>query len=61
MQQDTLISRVHYAMNVCRGRVVSKECIDKIVKMDMRDPISGEKLSEDDIIYLQRVLVHAVT
>eukprot|EP01147_Barroeca_monosierra_P000797 gene797-4085_t len=36
------------------GRVVSKECIDKIVKMDMRDPISGEKLSEDDIIYLQR-------
>ncbi|EGD76569.1 hypothetical protein PTSG_07686 [Salpingoeca rosetta] len=36
------------------GRVVSQECIDKIVRKDMRDPISGEPLTEADLIPLKK-------
>ncbi|KAK0400666.1 hypothetical protein QR680_015380 [Steinernema hermaphroditum] len=34
--------------------VVTMECVEKIIKKDMIDPISGAKLEESDIIELQR-------
>jgi nitric oxide synthase-interacting protein len=30
------------------------ECVEKIIKKEMRDPINSKKLTEDDIIPLQR-------
>eukprot|EP00053_Salpingoeca_punica_P006340 m.60264 g.60264 ORF g.60264 m.60264 type:complete len:303 (-) comp13648_c0_seq1:186-1094(-) len=32
------------------GRVVSKECVEKVIRPEMVDPISGEKLKESDLI-----------
>ena len=31
------------------------ECVEKLIKKDMIDPINGMKLTEKDIIQLQRV------
>jgi len=31
------------------------ECVEKIIKKDMVDPMNGKKLAEKDIIPLQRV------
>lgn len=36
------------------GHVVSGDCIEKIVKKDWQHPLTGEKLTKSDIIYLQR-------
>ena len=36
------------------GHVVSGDCIENIVKKDWQHPLTGEKLTEPDIIYLQR-------
>jgi len=36
------------------GSVVTMECVDKLIRKDMLDPINGQKLSEKDIILLQR-------
>ena len=36
------------------GDVVTVECVEKIIKKDMTHPLTGQKLEEDDIIYLQR-------
>ena len=30
------------------------ECVDKLIRKDMTDPINGKKLKEKDIILLQR-------
>lgn len=38
-----------------RGAVVTLECVEKLLKMDMTDPISGDKMTEKDIIVVQRV------
>eukprot|EP00054_Salpingoeca_dolichothecata_P018167 m.111215 g.111215 ORF g.111215 m.111215 type:complete len:300 (-) comp22766_c0_seq2:58-957(-) len=35
------------------GRVVTEDCVKRFIKPDMIDPISGEKLLEKDLIYLQ--------
>lgn len=37
------------------GTVVTQECVEKLIKKDMIDPVSGDKLSNKDIIPLQRV------
>ncbi|KAG9482090.1 hypothetical protein GDO78_011011 [Eleutherodactylus coqui] len=34
--------------------VVTLECVERLIKKDMTDPISGDKLTEKDIIVLQR-------
>ena len=34
---------------------MTQECVDKIIKIDMIDPISGAKLTDSDIIPVQRV------
>lgn len=31
------------------------ECVEKLIKKDMVDPMNGEKLTDKDIIVLQRV------
>merc|ERR1719219_3080513 len=36
------------------GDVVTVECVEKIIKKDMRHPLIGEALKETDIIYLHR-------
>lgn len=38
-----------------RGCVVTMECVEKLIKKDMLDPINGKKMTEKDIIPLQRV------
>jgi hypothetical protein len=50
---------IHYCF---RGDVVTMECVEKIIKKDWSHPLTGEKLKEQDIIPLQRVigLTHAV-
>ncbi|KAI5730330.1 hypothetical protein M8J76_012496 [Diaphorina citri] len=36
------------------GNVVTVECVEKIIKKDWMHPLTGEKLTEKDIIYMQR-------
>lgn len=43
---------------VFRGTVVTQECVEKLIKKDMTDPVTGDKLSDRDIIPLQRVSVY---
>lgn len=35
--------------------MVTLECVDKLIRKDMVDPVNGEKLTDRDIIVLQRV------
>lgn len=37
------------------GSVVTLECVEKLIRKDMVDPVNGEKLTDRDIIVLQRV------
>jgi hypothetical protein len=39
------------------GDVVTKECVDKLIKKDMMHPLTGEKLKDSDFIPLQRVII----
>ncbi|KAI2799034.1 hypothetical protein RDWZM_006775 [Blomia tropicalis] len=36
------------------GSVVTQECVDKLIRKDMVDPINGKEMKESDIIPLQR-------
>ncbi|KAB0402113.1 hypothetical protein E2I00_012660, partial [Balaenoptera physalus] len=38
----------------CSGAVVTVECVEKLIRKDMVDPVTGEKLTDRDIIVLQR-------
>lgn len=40
---------------VFSGAVVTLECVEKLIRKDMTDPLTGDKLSDKDIIPLQRV------
>lgn len=35
--------------------MVTVECVEKLIRKDMVDPVNGEKLTDRDIIVLQRV------
>ncbi|XP_033928284.1 nitric oxide synthase-interacting protein isoform X2 [Melopsittacus undulatus] len=37
-----------------RGSVVTLECVERLIRKEMKDPVTGEALSEGDIIVLQR-------
>lgn len=37
------------------GHVITMECLEKLIKKDWLHPLTGEKLTEKDIIPLQRV------
>lgn len=51
---DILNNSVPCAVLKTTGDVVTMECVEKIIKKDMIHPLSNEKLSESDIIPLQR-------
>uniref|UniRef100_A0A182WIH5 Nitric oxide synthase-interacting protein homolog n=1 Tax=Anopheles minimus TaxID=112268 RepID=A0A182WIH5_9DIPT len=51
---DILNNSVPCAVLKPTGDVVTIECIDKIIRKDMIHPLTSEKLSESDIIPLQR-------
>lgn len=36
------------------------ECVEKLIRKDMIDPMTGDKLKEKDIIPLQRVCIREV-
>ena len=44
----------------CRGNVVTMECVEKIIKKDMVDPTNSKKMTDKDIIPLQRVCNQAL-
>lgn len=51
---DVLGNSVPCAVLKTSGNVVTQECIEKIIKKDMIDPTNGKKLTEKDIVHLQR-------
>ncbi|XP_029440547.1 nitric oxide synthase-interacting protein [Rhinatrema bivittatum] len=51
---DMLGNSVPCAVLRPSGAVVTLECVEKLIKKDMVDPINGEKLTDKDIIVLQR-------
>ncbi|KAL3842442.1 hypothetical protein ACJMK2_020458 [Sinanodonta woodiana] len=51
---DVLNNSVQCAVLRPSGAVVTMECVEKLVKLDMMDPICGAKLTDKDIIPLQR-------
>lgn len=51
---DVLGNSVPCAVLRTSGSVITIECIEKLIKKDMVDPISGQKLKEKDIIPLER-------
>ncbi|XP_048376933.1 nitric oxide synthase-interacting protein [Stegostoma tigrinum] len=52
--RDVLGNSVPCAVLRPSGSVVTMECVEKLIKHDMVDPISGVKLMEKDIIPIQR-------
>lgn len=52
--RDILGNSVPCAVLRPSGAVVTLECVEKLIKKDMMDPISGDKLADKDIIPLQR-------
>ena len=51
---DILGNSVPCAVLRTSGNVVTLECVEKLIKKDMIDPTNGMKLTEEDIIPLQR-------
>lgn len=52
--KDTLGNSVPCSVLRPSGAVVTQECVERLIRMDMIDPANGEKLTEKDIIPLQR-------
>lgn len=52
--KDTLGNSVPCAVLRPSGAVVTMECVEKLIRKDMIDPMTGDKLKEKDIIPLQR-------
>lgn len=54
VSNDVLGNNVPCCVLKTSGAVVTQECVDKIIKKDMLDPISGKTLKDSDIIPIQR-------
>ncbi|KAG7222025.1 hypothetical protein INR49_028189 [Caranx melampygus] len=52
--RDVLANSVPCAVLRPSGAVVTQECVEKLIKKDMMDPVTGDKLMDRDIIPLQR-------
>nr|XP_044990365.1 nitric oxide synthase-interacting protein isoform X2 [Jaculus jaculus] len=52
--RDSLSNATPCAVLRPSGSVVTLECVEKLIRKDMVDPVNGEKLTERDIIVLQR-------
>ena len=51
---DVLNNATPVAVLKTTGDVVTVECVEKIIKPEMRHPLTGQALKESDIIYLHR-------
>lgn len=51
---DVLGNSVPCAVLRTSGKIVTMECFEKLIKKDMIDPTTGQKLKEEDIIPMQR-------
>jgi len=51
---DALNNSVPVAVITTSGDVVTVECVERLIKKDWLHPLSGEKLTESDIILFQR-------
>ncbi|XP_063400735.1 nitric oxide synthase-interacting protein-like [Mytilus trossulus] len=51
---DVLGNSVPCAVLKTSGSVVTMECVEKLIKKDMLDPINGKKMTDKDILPLQR-------
>ncbi|XP_078295628.1 nitric oxide synthase-interacting protein [Panthera onca] len=54
MTRDSLSNATPCAVLRPSGAVVTLECVQKLIRKDMVDPVNGEKLTDRDIIVLQR-------
>jgi len=54
ISRDTLNNSVPCAVIRTTGDVVTMECVEKIIKKDWLHPLTGGKLTEKDIILVQR-------
>ncbi|XP_046893503.1 nitric oxide synthase-interacting protein isoform X1 [Hypomesus transpacificus] len=52
--KDTLGNSTPCSVLRPSGAVVTQECVEKLIRKDMIDPVTGDKLKEKDIIPLQR-------
>ncbi|XP_004597038.2 nitric oxide synthase-interacting protein [Ochotona princeps] len=52
--RDSLSNATPCAVLRPSGAVVTLECVEKLIRKDMVDPVSGQQLTERDIITLQR-------
>ncbi|CAJ1076616.1 nitric oxide synthase-interacting protein isoform X1 [Xyrichtys novacula] len=52
--RDVLGNSVPCAVLRPSGCVVTQECVERLIKKDMMDPVSGDTLTERDIVPLQR-------
>jgi len=52
--RDALTNTTRCVYLKTSGNVVTKACLEKIIRKDMIDPTNGQTLTEDDIIELQR-------
>ncbi|XP_069407331.1 nitric oxide synthase-interacting protein [Ovis canadensis] len=52
--RDSLSNATPCAVLRPSGAVVTLECVEKLIRKDMVDPVTGEKLADRDIIVLQR-------
>lgn len=52
--RDSLSNATPCAVLRPSGAVVTLECVEKLIRKDMVDPVNGEKLTDRDIIVLQR-------
>jgi nitric oxide synthase-interacting protein len=51
---DTLSNAITSVVLKPSGNVITLECYERLVKKDMIEPLSGEKLKEKDVIMLKR-------
>jgi len=54
ISRDTLSNSIPCAVIRTTGDVVTMECVEKIIKKDWLHPLTGDKLTEKDIIAVQR-------
>lgn len=52
--RDSLSNATPCAVLRPSGAVVTLECVEKLIRKDMVDPVNGDTLTERDIIVLQR-------
>ena len=55
VSNDILNNSIQCVVLKTSGSVVTQEAVDKIIKKEMIDPVNGKKMTESDLIPIQRV------